>query len=361
MYSLECGEYRHIINWSTVDASGFSFTVVDPAAFTKQVLPTLFKTAKFDSFQRKLYRWGFVKKRTRAGNLSISFVHPFFQKGNFGLCARMTCNARTNRMNLPSNYLLPPTMQNQFPNSLVAPTAPGGLHDHRLDTLFTGSIAPGYMNLQPSTNNSIGNTSLCQPSTNQSFGNTSLCSINPHFNAATIGSNSNCDAYYAAFAERQNQNFLQLRRDINPVQYNNMAPPTNDPVLHQMTNQYGGANRSANGGSQNLLQLRRDINPAQYNNIAPPTNEPVLHQMTNEYGANRSSANEYGANRSSANGGGVSAEMTLIQNIAALRQLQDSATMLGTPPSEAQMGQMGMGGELYRQIMRDALSALQRS
>ena len=327
MYSLECGEYSHIIDWSTVDASGFSFAVIDPAAFTKKVLPTLFKTAKFDSFQRKLYRWGFVKKRARAGNLSISFVHPFFQKGNFGLCARMTCNASTNRMNLPSNYLLPP-MQNQFPNSLAAPTPPGGHHDHRLDTLFNGSMAPGYMNRQP-TNNSFANTSLCRPSTNNSFANTSLCSVNPHSNSTATDNTSNCAAY-AAFAERQSQNFFQLRRDMNPVQYNNIAnsiapPAANDPGLHQHQHQH-------------------------------------QQQMTNQYGGNMS-----------ANSGGMSAEMTLIQNIAALRQLQESSmggpspslrqlqesSMGGPTPSDPQMG--GMGGPVHRQIIRNALDALERS
>jgi hypothetical protein len=92
MYALECGDYCDSITWSSTDG-GMSFYILDPKAFAELVLPALFKVAKYDSFQRKLYRWGFMKKqRSRAGNAIISYGHQLFRKGNFALVSTMTCS-----------------------------------------------------------------------------------------------------------------------------------------------------------------------------------------------------------------------------------------------------------------------------
>jgi len=92
MYALECGDYCDIITWSSADG-GKSFYILDPRAFSDLVLPALFKVAKYDSFQRKLHRWGFIKKqRSRAGTAIVSYAHEIFRKGNFALASTMTCS-----------------------------------------------------------------------------------------------------------------------------------------------------------------------------------------------------------------------------------------------------------------------------
>ena len=92
MYALECGDYDHIITWALVDR-GLTFFILDARAFAKHLLPALFKQTKFDSFQRKLDRWGFVKdKRMRGNKTMLSFSHPYFRKGDFELASKMTCS-----------------------------------------------------------------------------------------------------------------------------------------------------------------------------------------------------------------------------------------------------------------------------
>ena len=61
MYALECGCYEDIISWSP---SGLAFVIMDPKRFEKEVLPELFKEAKFSSFDRKVRQ-----------QISTSFVH----------------------------------------------------------------------------------------------------------------------------------------------------------------------------------------------------------------------------------------------------------------------------------------------
>lgn len=98
MYVLECGKYNHIVDWKLdTESNETHFIVYDIDAFTKTVLPTFFKVAKYDSFQRKLYRWGFIKtRRTRAEKLqlpkSACYVHPFFRQGDYNGAAQMTCS-----------------------------------------------------------------------------------------------------------------------------------------------------------------------------------------------------------------------------------------------------------------------------
>jgi hypothetical protein len=92
MYALECGEFEDVLSWSM---NGSSFAIKDKAAFEEKVLPALFKPSKFESFIRKLCRWGFAKRRTAdCGDFqsqSVWFYHPNFQKGNFVLCRHVEC------------------------------------------------------------------------------------------------------------------------------------------------------------------------------------------------------------------------------------------------------------------------------
>ena len=93
MHSLDQGAFEDIFVWSF---NGLSFIIIDPKAFTEEVLPSLFKTAKFESFKRKLKRWGFAMRRGagRHGVVAPSTLwvcHPYFQRGNFELCKKILC------------------------------------------------------------------------------------------------------------------------------------------------------------------------------------------------------------------------------------------------------------------------------
>ena len=79
MYVLDCEECSHCISWtppSTKSKSNKvffqdSFTVSDVDAFASEVMPLLFKEAKYESFQRALYRWGFIKSHRKTKKDSI--------------------------------------------------------------------------------------------------------------------------------------------------------------------------------------------------------------------------------------------------------------------------------------------------
>jgi hypothetical protein len=51
MYALECGDYNDILSWNV---DGDSFNIHNAKLFEEQVLPELFKEAKFASFRRKV-------------------------------------------------------------------------------------------------------------------------------------------------------------------------------------------------------------------------------------------------------------------------------------------------------------------
>ena len=75
---------EEIIHWF---AEGEKFIIVNKDAFTKEVLPQHFKVCKFESFVRKLYRWGF--KRVYKTEKDAAFYHPMFTKGSPEMCKRM--------------------------------------------------------------------------------------------------------------------------------------------------------------------------------------------------------------------------------------------------------------------------------
>lgn len=100
MYILECGDYSHIIMWNNKGDDN-SFIILDVPAFEAIVLPTLFKVSKYESFQRKLYRWGFLKAKLPSDMLfpvvggiqkSVSFVHALFPKGDYAAASRLVCS-----------------------------------------------------------------------------------------------------------------------------------------------------------------------------------------------------------------------------------------------------------------------------
>ncbi|KAL7451029.1 hypothetical protein ACHAWC_002870 [Mediolabrus comicus] len=61
------------VSWSSC---GRAFHIVDVTAFSKEILPTYFKTSKFSSFQRNLNLYGFNKI-----NKGV-YSHPQFRRGD---------------------------------------------------------------------------------------------------------------------------------------------------------------------------------------------------------------------------------------------------------------------------------------
>lgn len=94
---------------------GKSFVVCNPEKFSKEILPTYFKQAKYSSFTRKLYRWGF--RHITKGPDANSFYHELFQRDNGKLCLNMYCTysdgvkrnkrARVNRKTEESSRTVP--------------------------------------------------------------------------------------------------------------------------------------------------------------------------------------------------------------------------------------------------------------
>jgi hypothetical protein len=105
MYSLDQGTFEDIFTWSF---NGLSFFIIDTKAFTEKVLPSLFKTAKFESFKRKLKRWGFAMRRGagRHGVVAPSTLwvcHPYFQRGNSELCKKISVSKSVAILNNTDN------------------------------------------------------------------------------------------------------------------------------------------------------------------------------------------------------------------------------------------------------------------
>lgn len=78
---------------------GKSFVVRNPDTFTRQVLPKFFKATKFQSFTRKLYRWGFRQVNRGIGpDDPIIFGNEHFQRDDEELMVKMrSTTAASNR------------------------------------------------------------------------------------------------------------------------------------------------------------------------------------------------------------------------------------------------------------------------
>lgn len=91
MYALDCGEYANVISWSD---DGKSFNIKDRSALEQVVLPEIFRVAKFSSFLRKLYRWGFVRLRNKGSSgTNDSYINPDFTRGDHASCEMIRCTS----------------------------------------------------------------------------------------------------------------------------------------------------------------------------------------------------------------------------------------------------------------------------
>lgn len=85
MEILSIKEYEDIISWTP---DGKSFFIHDKKKLNA-VLTCYFQSTKYDSFRRKLHRWGFriAKKGSSAG----AYTHKLFARDNPSLCSKMKC------------------------------------------------------------------------------------------------------------------------------------------------------------------------------------------------------------------------------------------------------------------------------
>lgn len=83
---LNDSSLERAVHW---DSSGHSFSIADPTAFTKEVLPQFFKHKNLSSFIRQLNVYGFQKSR---GAASHEFSHPLFVRDRPELISEMKRN-----------------------------------------------------------------------------------------------------------------------------------------------------------------------------------------------------------------------------------------------------------------------------
>lgn len=79
--------YSTSIHWMP---HGKAFVITDPDAFSTEVLARYFKSTKFKSFTRKLYRWGF--RQITKGPDKGSYHHELFVRDDPTLCVKMNCH-----------------------------------------------------------------------------------------------------------------------------------------------------------------------------------------------------------------------------------------------------------------------------
>jgi hypothetical protein len=82
---------KSIITWLP---SGKAFVILDRSEFTSKILPRYMRETQFDSFSRRLKRWGFKKVYT-TGTAHAVYCHELFQKDRLDLIQSM--NSRTER------------------------------------------------------------------------------------------------------------------------------------------------------------------------------------------------------------------------------------------------------------------------
>jgi hypothetical protein len=135
MKVLSCKEYAHIIAWTP---SGLTFDILKPRAFTKEVLPVHFKTAKYSSFIRKLHRWGFAKHYRDHREETGTFCHKNFQSGRLDLAETMRPSAR----NLPQSKSHPKAGQvsKKAKGPLDTTSTPGKLGEMMRPSMMAPSI-----------------------------------------------------------------------------------------------------------------------------------------------------------------------------------------------------------------------------
>ncbi|KAL7553075.1 hypothetical protein ACHAWF_016446 [Thalassiosira exigua] len=131
---------RRAITWLP---SGRSFCITDQEEFVKTILPRYFREAKFESFSRRLKRWGFRKVYTN-GMSQMIFSHDMFHRDKPDLCKSMNGRVAASKPTRPGASSAPDRLISQTPQ-----THPVGGHDmipHQLTT-SQNAIVPDRQNI----------------------------------------------------------------------------------------------------------------------------------------------------------------------------------------------------------------------
>ncbi|KAL7515860.1 hypothetical protein ACHAWX_000933 [Stephanocyclus meneghinianus] len=81
--------WNKTVTWLT---SGKAFCIMDKEEFTQKILPKYFRESKFESFSRRVKRWGFRKVST-TGTHQLIYYHDLFQRDRPDLCVLMNGRA----------------------------------------------------------------------------------------------------------------------------------------------------------------------------------------------------------------------------------------------------------------------------
>lgn len=159
---LDCGKYEHILDWT---ANGKVILVKDTEIFSNVVLPALFeKDAKFESFTRKMRRWGFSTKKGQMVPSSDSskkpnknrtkylFQHNEFQRNQPELCANISCSNTSRAATLNFDQLSNRSNSFQQQNLQVGIVAPSNFAQLNNAASFAGNSSLAQQHLStPST------------------------------------------------------------------------------------------------------------------------------------------------------------------------------------------------------------------
>ena len=89
MHILSDANNASIICW---DRDGQSFLITNQELFEKTILPTYFRGSLFNSFVRRLGRWGF--RRTKRTGRTSGFANDYFVRDKPWLCLQMKCQSK---------------------------------------------------------------------------------------------------------------------------------------------------------------------------------------------------------------------------------------------------------------------------
>ena len=89
MHILSDANNASIICWNP---DGKSFLITDQELFETTILPTYFRGSLFNSFVRRLGRWGF--RRTKRTGRTSGFANDYFVRDKPWLCLQMKCQSK---------------------------------------------------------------------------------------------------------------------------------------------------------------------------------------------------------------------------------------------------------------------------
>ena len=204
-----------IICWTP---DGQSFLIADQKRFEREILPQVFRGSLFNSFVRKLNRWGF-RRLKKTGHAS-HFAHDLFLRDKPWLCAQMRCTSKPSYKKVPLD---------------VRQSAP-------LDAGASVTISPSddvvVNNDVPTSNNSLycNMNNVSQPLTSRPFDvtNIPLSSTSSLLAAETDMEESlRRELLYRSIMQQQQQQ-QQRSLQMDQMQYlNNMSALTDDELLLQ--------------------------------------------------------------------------------------------------------------------------------